>query len=80
MIKTKCITTAQQYLPEHEFVLHWMICSVSPTQLFPPANGGGLLHSLIRFLDPIPHVFVQLEYGLHKPQRPLTAMKKIALA
>ena len=29
------------------------------------------MHSLIRFLYPIPHDFVQPEYELHGPQRPL---------
>ena len=67
------IAKSQFFLPEHEFVLHSMICSDSPAQAFPPANGGGLLHSLTRFLEPIPHDFEQLEYGLHAPQRPFVA-------
>ena len=58
-------------LQVHVSVLHARVCSESPTQLFPPSKGGGLLHSLIRFLYPIPHDFVQPEYELHGPQRPL---------
>ena len=52
-----------------------MVCSELPTQFLPPSNGGGLLHSLILVLDPLPQIFVHAEYELQDPQRPLATIK-----
>ena len=67
------------YLRPQESLLHSSVCSELPMQSLPPSNGGGVLHSLTRFLYPIPHDFVQPEYELHGPQRPLAAIKVFIL-
>ena len=48
-------------LPGQGRVLHSLASCLAPIQSFPPAEGGGLLHFLSRFCNPVPHVFVHLE-------------------
>ena len=40
-------------------MLHASVCLVCPWQVFPPAEGVGLLHVLDLVLVPLPHVVVQ---------------------
>ena len=43
-----------------------------PRHLVPPHEGAGLLHALVNFKIPPPHVLLHDPTGFHKLHRPLT--------
>lgn len=45
---------SQIHLPGHRWILHAFDWSDGPRQLFPPADGGGLLQVLLRYCIPPP--------------------------
>ena len=62
-------------LPGHSLSLQISTSVEFPSQLLPPYIGLGLLHSLVRFFNPSPHVFEQSLQLPHKPQFPFTEMR-----
>ena len=46
-------------------VLHWLDSDFGPWHSWPPWAGAGLVHVLLRFLPPVPHV---LEHSPQEPQ------------
>ena len=57
-------------LPWQQNVLHDASKMLMPLQLIPPHEGAGLLHVLINFCIPPPHVLLHLPTGFHKLHRP----------
>ena len=59
-------------IPLQKSFAHPCVSTFGPTQSFPPPDGAGLLHSLVRLCAPPPHVFVQLVQSLQLPYFPST--------
>ena len=60
------------HLPGQGSVLHSIVSSVSPSHSFPPWAGTGLVHDLVRLLEPPPHKAEHLLYSDHSVNPPFT--------
>ena len=65
LVKQIIVLLGQQWL------LHSLLSTLSPEQSFPPQEGAGLLHNLVRCLVPPPQLLLHDPY-LHEPQPPST--------
>ena len=59
-------------IPLQKSFAHPCVSTLGPLQSFPPPDGAGLLHSLLRLCAPPPHVFVQPVQSLQLPYLPST--------
>ena len=52
-------------IPGQQLSLQYAVSDDEPTQSLPPADGAGLVHVLVLDFDPVPQVFVHIEYSPH---------------
>lgn len=62
-------------VPGQWWVLQCLVSLSCPVHCLPPYDGGGLVHVLVRYCDPVPHGLEQAHHFPHELQPPFTAEK-----
>ena len=65
------------FVPLHDRILHFMVCVYFPLHVFPPPEGGGLVHERVRVFFPLPQVLLHLLYFDHSVKPPSTEIVEI---
>ena len=70
------------FVPLHDRILHFFVCLRFPLHLFPPPEGGGLVHERVRVFFPLPQVLLHLlnaDQLVNPPSTDIVEIKVIKL-